>query len=217
MWRARSIHRFASGCLAAWLLAADVASGSSLHLAKLCRNFACHQADRPMMDYDEESSQCVCREHPCWDDNGQTHHCKDPAFPFLGFYYTTKKELVCTCASIPRYDSEYIARDLCPGHRCEEPAHPILDWDEAASECVCRSHPCWNDKGERHECRQEQFPILRYREEEDDLDQVRPVCECFMKLVKEDHATGDSELSGTGADWDNEFAAPDDYYNSDEF
>merc|ERR1719356_1137078 len=171
-----------------WLAAAACctgASASSLYLAKLCRNFACHQSERPMMDYDEDAGQCVCREHPCWNDGGQLHHCNDPQFPYLGFHYTTEGVLTCTCSSIPHYGSQYVARDKCSGHRCEEPGHPVLDWDEDNDECVCRSHPCWNDRGERHDCKRPEFPILRYREEQDDLDQVRPVCECFMKLSKE--------------------------------
>merc|ERR1719221_1527697 len=106
-----------------------------------------------MMDYDAEKGQCVCKEHPCWNDSqGQTHYCLDPSFPFLGFYYTEQKELTCTCSSIPHYGSVHIAKDKCAGHRCEQPGHPILDWDDENQECVCRSHPCWNDRGEKHEC-----------------------------------------------------------------
>mmetsp|Transcript_37338 Transcript_37338/g.93796 ORF Transcript_37338/g.93796 Transcript_37338/m.93796 type:complete len:229 (+) Transcript_37338:72-758(+) len=192
--------------------------GSSLYLAKLCRNFACHQAEKPMMDYDEDMGQCVCKEHPCWNDNGQMHHCLDPQYPYLGFHYTEAGELTCTCSSIPHYGSLHIAQDKCSGHRCEQPDHPILDWDEDKEECVCRSHPCWNDKGERHECKQPQYPILRYREEEDDQDQVRSVCECFMKLEKEGEKTSrQAPHYSEEAPPEDEFMSPDYYYDDDEF
>merc|ERR1719499_551060 len=89
-------------------------SGNSLYLAEKCRNFACHQADRPLMDYDEDDDQCMCSAHPCWEDNGQTHHCLTPQFPYLGFHYTDHGVLTCTCSSFPVYGSVYIARHKCP-------------------------------------------------------------------------------------------------------
>ena len=87
-------------------------------------------------------------------------------FPYLAFFYNEKKELQCECSSFPHYSSLYISRDLCAGHRCLDPAHPVLDYDDAKDECVCRSHPCWNDKGRSHKCDKPQFPILKFRHEE---------------------------------------------------
>merc|ERR1712060_367833 len=134
-------------------------------------------------------------------------------------HYTTEGVLTCTCSSIAHYGSQYMARDKCSGHRCEEPGHPILDWDEDKDECVCRSHPCWNDRGERHDCKRPEFPILRYREEQDDLDQVRPVCECFMKLSKEaEGGSGITPFSEQQVEQPeiDEYASPD-FYDEDEF
>mmetsp|Transcript_31358 Transcript_31358/g.67415 ORF Transcript_31358/g.67415 Transcript_31358/m.67415 type:complete len:224 (+) Transcript_31358:290-961(+) len=185
------------------------AAGNSLYLAALCRNVACHQADRPLLGYDEDTESCVCKPHPCWDDGGHTHHCLKPDFPYLDFHFTEEGELVCTCSSIPNYNSVHIARDKCPGHRCVEPEFPTLDWDDDAQECLCRAHPCWNDKGQKHDCSLPEFPILRYREEVDDEDQVKPVCECFMKLDKEGTIKGGSNF---GDDDEEEFG-----HDSDEF
>jgi len=38
----------------------------------------------------------------------------------------------------------------CAGEMCSDPKFPILDYD--GDTCVCRSHPCWNDKGVSHSC-----------------------------------------------------------------
>merc|ERR1712129_199045 len=147
------------------------------------------------------------------------HHCQDSQYPFLGFHYTEEQKLTCTCSSLPHYGSPHIAKDKCAGHRCEKPDHPVLDWDEEQEECVCRSHPCWNDRGEKHECKQPNHPVLRYREEEDDENEMRPVCECFMKLSKEPPTRGGqvplTEFAPGGGE-EEEFVAPE-YYDEDEF
>merc|ERR1712048_645936 len=74
------------------------------------------------------------------------------------------------------------------------PEFPTLDWDEEKEECLCRSHPCWNDDGKRHECNTASgFPILRYREEMGKDDQVKPICECFQRMAAEADPIADED------------------------
>jgi len=134
------------------------------------------------VDYDESNGQCVCRAHPCWDDNGLTHTCNREEFPYLSFSYEESGDLVCECSSSPHESSIHVSLDLCRGHKCSSAEHPVLDWDDGDGKCVCRSHPCWNDQGQRHECKTEEFPVLRYREEEGPGDEPKPVCECARRL-----------------------------------
>jgi len=39
----------------------------------------------PVLDYDEGSQTCLCRENPCWNDRGTKHECGDPKFPILRY------------------------------------------------------------------------------------------------------------------------------------
>eukprot|EP00440_Ansanella_granifera_P007037 gb/GFBE01007624.1/.p1 GENE.gb/GFBE01007624.1/~~gb/GFBE01007624.1/.p1 ORF type:complete len:218 (+),score=45.01 gb/GFBE01007624.1/:1-654(+) len=162
------------------------ASGSSMYLAGLCASETCNEPTHPLLDFDMEQNRCVCRAHPCWDDNGQVHTCKDNTnFPYLSFRYMEDKTLKCECSSIPHYSSVHIARDLCAGHMCDKPDFPILDFDEDKDECVCRAHPCWNDNGLKHACDQPQFPILRYRVEKAEDGEQNNVCECGISMEKD--------------------------------
>ena len=128
---------------------------------------------------EEDKRECVCNSHPCWNDNGREHTCSSAhlyilslwksgrgkfGFPFLTFFYNETKHLVCECSSFAHYGSVYIARDVCAGHRCVDPEHPVLDYDEENDECICKSHPCWHDNGRRHTCAEKpDFPILKFR------------------------------------------------------
>merc|ERR1719221_855778 len=134
------------------------------------------------MDYDPHKKKCVCGPHPCWNDDGQEHRCVLPDFPYLHFTYDEDSKLQCSCSSIARTDSVYMSRELCPGHYCEKEDHPILDWREDEGGCVCSSHPCWSDNGQRHSCLKPGFPILQYREEKMKGGGGKGVCECGAKM-----------------------------------
>lgn len=73
-------------------------------------------------------------------------------------------------------------QDLCPGHYCEDPDYPVLDWDEQFNECHCRVIPCSDWDGEKHECH---TPIMLYREEHPQRtgEPLRKLCECAMRLL----------------------------------
>mmetsp|Transcript_48587 Transcript_48587/g.141495 ORF Transcript_48587/g.141495 Transcript_48587/m.141495 type:complete len:185 (-) Transcript_48587:144-698(-) len=169
---------------AAVLLSFGMAAGSSMYLAKMCRGQTCDDPAFPLLDYDEASESCLCRQHPCWSDDGKIHTCTTEDYPFLKFKYEESGKLVCECSSTPHAGSVYIASGLCAGHDCQEPEFPILDYDEEKGECICRANPCQDLDGIKHECSDPDFPILRYREEEpeEDMDEAKPVCECGAKI-----------------------------------
>mmetsp|Transcript_78041 Transcript_78041/g.137511 ORF Transcript_78041/g.137511 Transcript_78041/m.137511 type:complete len:219 (+) Transcript_78041:57-713(+) len=176
-------------------LCARQSLGNSIFLATLCAGETCNDASHPLIDYDEDEERCVCRAHPCWDDNGRVHSCKDkPDFSYLSFRYTDEKDLVCECSSIPQYSSVHIAHDLCSGHMCDKPDFPVLDFDAEQQQCLCRAHPCWNDNGLRHSCDKPDFPILRYRKDKD-YGTERDVCECQISMEK----TTDLPVMGSSA------------------
>jgi len=169
--------------LAAVVLAQQ-AAGNSLYLAKLCRGHVCSEPAFPILDYVEAEDKCICRAHPCWEVDGVKHACKSLDFPFLKFTYDSSRKLTCGCSSKPSYDSLHIAMDLCPGNHCDEAEHPVLDWDESAGQCLCRSHPCEEVEGIRHKCPDSRFPILRYREDppETPEGQPKPMCDCMARM-----------------------------------
>merc|ERR1719379_2677919 len=108
-----------------------------------------------------------------------THMCDSFDAPYLIFSYTKELELKCGCTHRPIYQSTYIHKDLCPEHHCDEDDHPVLDWDDVEQKCVCRTHPCENVEGLKHECHDHNFPILRYRLGENG---APPTCECTPRL-----------------------------------
>mmetsp|Transcript_23062 Transcript_23062/g.53777 ORF Transcript_23062/g.53777 Transcript_23062/m.53777 type:complete len:186 (+) Transcript_23062:115-672(+) len=177
---ARSTPLTVVGAVLLLIQAPDAVLANSQHLASLCKDEYCSDPAFPLLDYD--NGKCVCRRHPCWNDNGQKHSCTDPEYPFLHFMYEESGDMMCKCSSIPYYESVYLARDLCPGKQCDKKEYPVLDLDEDGVTCVCRSHPCWNVAGERHECKEAGYPILRYRQ---DL-LGRPICDCMMSLEEPD-------------------------------
>eukprot|EP00747_Dinoflagellata_sp_TGD_P162561 gnl/TRDRNA2_/TRDRNA2_180281_c0_seq1.p1 gnl/TRDRNA2_/TRDRNA2_180281_c0~~gnl/TRDRNA2_/TRDRNA2_180281_c0_seq1.p1 ORF type:complete len:184 (+),score=43.80 gnl/TRDRNA2_/TRDRNA2_180281_c0_seq1:61-612(+) len=163
-------------------LLATQADGTSMMIAKLCRGQTCNDAKFPLMDFNEEDNSCQCIAHPCWNDNGLKHECKEEAFPHLSFVYLEDGTLQCSCSKTPHYGSPYIAKDKCSGHACEDD-FPVLDFDEDKGECLCRKSPCDDMDGQKHECNQDEFPILRYREDEDEeTGEVKTVCECMAPL-----------------------------------
>mmetsp|Transcript_8543 Transcript_8543/g.16142 ORF Transcript_8543/g.16142 Transcript_8543/m.16142 type:complete len:221 (+) Transcript_8543:56-718(+) len=174
-------------------------SGLALHLARLCRGVGPCDANAPVMDYSSDLGKCVCVPHPCWDDAGQMHSCPQESFPYLHFAYSDEGKLECGCSSIPSYNSIYISKNKCPGHKCDKPDFPILDYDDEKGECRCRSHPCWNEGGQRkHECNKPDFPILVYREQAGEMaDSARAICECVAKL---EHPSGVFSKGGASAD-----------------
>ena len=163
-----------------------VVSGSSLHLAELCRGHRCSTAGHPILDYSEKEG-CHCTAHPCWHDDGESHHCDNsPDHPFLMFSYSTDGKLECSCSKHPHYDSTHIAKTKCPGQFCDDKEKtPIMDWDEKQQKCICRSHPCWNLDGQKHECKDPKHPILYYAEDapsEENGFKAVPRCTCISKF-----------------------------------
>merc|ERR1712150_57513 len=141
-----------------------------------------------MGDYDGEREECVCMAHPCWEDGGQRHTCETAEHPHLTFSYDQEGVLSCHCAAQQQASSVYIARDKCPGEHCfESEGNPILDWDPAAEQCVCRAHPCWNLNGERHDCNDPNFPHLQYYETESEEEdgKVEGNCKCIIAMSRE--------------------------------
>jgi len=167
------------------------AAANSMYLAQLCRGHTCNDLAFPILDYAEGERKCICRAHPCWDDNGVVHSCDSKDYPFLTFSYDQAGTLSCGCSGEPFHASTYITKDLCPGHYCEEPEFPILDYDKTKRECICRAHPCHDLEGMKHECNDPKFPVLRYREDEDTPSKGKPVCECAAKI---EQPTGSTEL-----------------------
>jgi hypothetical protein len=165
--------------LAAFSLGADA---SSKYIAEQCRGGTCPDPRFPILDYSEEDKQCVCKAHPCWNDNGVTHRCPDSAFPFLHFEYSEDKTLTCTCGTIPLLDSIHVAKDLCPGQTCDDTEKPVLDWDPQDQKCICRSHPCNDLDGIHHECKDPKYPILHYFENNVKEQDSQHRCECMQPM-----------------------------------
>ena len=183
-----------------WFLPENI-YGNSLLIAKLCPGEHCsHQPEHPILDYSKEKG-CHCTRHPCWDDNGKIHDCKSDHMPFLTYSYAKDGQLSCRCSATPHYDSTYIAKTMCPGHFCDDKeTTPVLDYDQAESKCICRSHPCWNIQGQKHHCEDPNFPILHYRTERSsgrlvggNNVKIVPKCECLAKFSIE-HRRKQTEL-----------------------
>eukprot|EP00931_Biecheleriopsis_adriatica_P013567 TRINITY_DN1149_c0_g1_i1.p1 TRINITY_DN1149_c0_g1~~TRINITY_DN1149_c0_g1_i1.p1 ORF type:complete len:183 (+),score=34.62 TRINITY_DN1149_c0_g1_i1:71-619(+) len=159
-------------------------SSSSLYLASLCRGETCNNPQHPILDYDPDAKKCVCRAHPCWqDDEGLTHSCPSKDTPHLIFSYSEEGKLSCGCSKEPHYETLVIAKHKCAGQHCDNKDFPILDYDESEKKCLCRAHPCWDADGLTHACNDAKFPILRYREDPGETKgSVKKVCECVAKL-----------------------------------
>merc|ERR1712224_1066335 len=98
--------------LSLFLLAAT-AESASMYLAKLCSGQTCSDPKFPMLDFDPRTNKCICSAHPCWDDSGLTHTCKDPRSPYLSFSYSDTRQLQCGCSKQPQVGSNFIALHKC--------------------------------------------------------------------------------------------------------
>ena len=182
-------------CVSVLLGAILDVKANSLLIAKLCPAEHCsHQPEHPILDYTNERG-CHCTRHPCWEDDGKVHDCKTDAMPFLTYSYSKSGKLTCRCSATPHYDSTYIAKTMCPGHFCDDKeTAPVLDYDQKEGKCICRSHPCWNLDGKKHQCEDPDFPILHYRTERNPATgKVEPLCECLAKFSIE-HRRSSGEL-----------------------
>lgn len=159
----------------------DLTEANSMYIARKCRGHACTNTHYPILDYHREEGQCHCRQHPCWNDQGNLHSCPTMDFPYLTFSYNRRGALSCACGPSPFYSSAHIAKDLCPGFRCDAATHSSLDYDEEADMCFCRANPCWDIGGMKHGCGDPNSPILRYSEELLD-GHVKPTCECIPRM-----------------------------------
>eukprot|EP00971_Amphidinium_carterae_P052580 1035040-Amphidinium_carterae.1 len=168
----------------AWASLPRMAMANSLHMAKLCPEQHCDDLKYPLIDY--QDGKCICRTHPCWSHDGYKHECQDEEYPFLHTVYGEDGILECKCAKFAHYDSPYITKDLCPGKQCIDPDYPVLDVEEDGTTCICRSHPCWNARGQKHECPNIKHPILKYREDKEG----NPICKCGA-LMHEPEAKGE--------------------------
>jgi len=161
------------------------AAASSVYLAELCRGGTCTDPKFPILDFDQDRGECICRAHPCWDNEGVSHECSaSTGFPFLHFTYSADQKLTCSCSSVPQYDSIHVSKDHCPGEFCDSVDFPILDWDPTQQKCFCRAHPCWDQGGKKHECKDPKYPILHFRADRGSDGGALPVCECVSKLEK---------------------------------
>jgi len=158
------------------------ASASSMYVAKMCRGHQCQSPQHPILDYDPVEKKCVCAAHPCWNDNGLMHSCPEASKPYLHYFYHENKTLQCGCADFPHYSPPYISKVTCFGQSCEN-KDMVLDFDEEQGKCVCRPHPCHNDKGLKHSCTDPKFPVLLYREEEEQDGNIKTICECFTGMA----------------------------------
>merc|ERR1712187_818511 len=71
----------------------------SVHIGKeLCPGQACNEGEDLLLDYDENEQKCICRKHPCKNDNGVAHSCSDEKFPVLAYHYDEEGNLKCQCS-----------------------------------------------------------------------------------------------------------------------
>lgn len=175
--------RSAIGFIAISLFPAVTAS--SMYLAEKCRGGFCPDSQFPILDFDQDKRECICRAHPCWNTpSGVQHTCsEDSGFPFLHFTHDANQELKCSCSSVPQYDSIYLSRDKCAGHSCDSTEFPVLDLDAQQDKCFCRVNPCEQMSDGKHECKNPAFPIAHYREEFTADHGAQPICECKARMV----------------------------------
>lgn len=161
----------------------DEGEEPGLLVARLCRGHTCKDPNFPLLDYVEDNAECVCAANPCWKDRGREHQCNHEMYPHLFFFYEKNGTLVCSCREAAQMQSRYIQRDKCPGLHCDNPTHPILDYQPSSDTCRCKQHPCHDLGGRKHSCTKPSHPILRYREE---LKNGKPVaiCECAPRMAR---------------------------------
>jgi len=59
-------------------------------------------------------------------------------------------------------ESPLFMAKLCRDQTCNDPAFPMIDYDEHENKCVCAAHPCWDDNGKSHSCDGGEFPHLAF-------------------------------------------------------
>lgn len=134
---------------------------------KICPGQSCIDPKEPVLDWDEKQMKCICRSHPCWDNNGVVHRCSDPEFPVLKYREEEVPadhkgpKAICECAQYPPMASKHMAQ-LCRGRSCQDPAMPMMDFSRSEDKCFCRAHPCLDDEGMRHECTSPQARFLHF-------------------------------------------------------
>jgi hypothetical protein len=158
------------------------ALANSVHVAEKCQGGFCTNPKFPILDFDKEQGTCICRAHPCWNNDGVEHKCEDPSFPHLRFHVNTSGGLQCGCGKTAAMDSLHVARDLCAGEQCDSDEFPVMDWDEEGGKCICRANPCSAGvNGVKHACEATgAFPLLLYSVGSGGA----PKCECHTKLEK---------------------------------
>merc|ERR1712110_1317192 len=98
---------------------------------------ACTDMKHPILDFDPDQGECVCRSHPCWNHEGVTHTCETDAQPYIHFQYNEHGKMSCSCTDYPSYTTVHIARDKCPGEACADNKNHVLDYDESQDTCIC--------------------------------------------------------------------------------
>jgi len=82
---------------------------SSTHVSHdLCSGHMCDKPDFPVLDYDEDKKECLCRVHPCWNDGGRKHACDKPGFPILRYrkdQVDGEEVDVCECQMSMEHDN----------------------------------------------------------------------------------------------------------------
>lgn len=158
------------------------ALANSVYIAEKCQGGVCPNPKFPILDFDKEQGTCICRAHPCWNNDGVEHKCLDPEFPHLRFHYNRTGSLQCGCGKQAVMESVHVARNMCAGESCPSDAHPILDWDPEGQKCICRANPCAIDTGGvHHMCKDAQYPLLHYTFEPG---AAAPKCDCHTRLAK---------------------------------
>ncbi|CAE8642102.1 unnamed protein product [Polarella glacialis] len=86
----------------------SIAHHASVHVSKdLCAGKRCRDASFPILDYDEDKGECLCRAHPCWNDNGRKHTCDKEDFPILRYRLDKidgESVTVCECMAVMEKD-----------------------------------------------------------------------------------------------------------------
>ncbi|CAK0906429.1 unnamed protein product [Prorocentrum cordatum] len=61
-------------------------------------------SQHPILDFDDKEKSCICRAHPCWDDDGQRHDCDSETHPLLRYREELSRsgavKSKCECSTI---------------------------------------------------------------------------------------------------------------------
>ena len=147
-----------------------------------CSTVSCKDEKFPFLFFNEQTNECSCMVHPCFDDQGVRHTCPIE-HPYLHFKFDEPGRpgdmsgLKCKCSKEPQLGTVSVER-VCGGLECADPNFPVLALDEKGV-CYCRQHPCHDDDGILHKCDPDgEHPLLRYSYTPDgDL-----ICECYSAV-----------------------------------